>query len=325
MTTNIVLEVENLKTCFRLRRGIVTAVDGVSFFVRTGECFGIVGESGCGKTMTGLSIMRLVPKPAAEIVGGRVILEGQDLLELSEAGMQRIRGSKISMILQDPLSSLNPMFMIGDQIGECMRLHLRVKSAHLLEKIINSLKLVQVPAPETRVSDYPHQMSGGMRQRVCGAIALSCHPSLIIADEPTTALDLTIQAQYLRLLKEIQQQYGTAIIFITHDLGIIAKMCERVAVMYAGRIVESGPTRELFSSPRHCYTRSLLSCIPKLEIEQDSLATIEGQPPDLANPPPGCRFAPRCVDKKDVCETSYPPTVMVDEDHSVSCWDYTHE
>jgi oligopeptide/dipeptide ABC transporter ATP-binding protein len=317
---DVLLRVENLTTRFNLRRGIVTAVDGVSFFVREGESFGLVGESGCGKTMTGLSILGLAPKPAAEIVGGEIIFEGRNLLELSEAEMRTIRGSKLSMILQDPLTSLNPMFTIGNQIGEVLRIHLHAKGADLLKKVIGALKLVQVPAAESRASNYPHQMSGGMRQRVCGAIALSCHPSLIIADEPTTALDLTIQAQYLKFLKEIQQQYGTAIIFITHDLGIIAKMCERVAVMYAGRIVEAGYTREIFSSPRHCYTQALLSCVPKFEAEQDSLSTIEGQPPDLANPPPGCRFAPRCCDKGDKCETSYPPTVMVDENHSVSCW-----
>ncbi len=314
------LEVENLKTYFFTRRGVIKAVDGISFYVKKGETMGLVGESGCGKTITGLSLLRLVPEPAGRIVEGKIIFEGEDVLKKSLAEMRKIRGSKISMILQDSMTSLNPSFRIGDQVGEVIRLHGMVRGRTLLQKVIEALRLVRIPDAEMRIRDYPHQMSGGMRQRVTGAIALSCQPSLIIADEPTTSLDVTIQAQYLRLLKELQEQTKTSLLFITHDFGIVARMCDRVAVMYAGKIVETAETRDIFDNPRHPYTRALMSCLPKIEVQLKILATIEGQPPELGDLPPGCRFAPRCSEVSEECWRYYPPQTVVGRDHGVSCW-----
>jgi ABC-type dipeptide/oligopeptide/nickel transport system ATPase component len=250
---DVVLEVEDLHTYFFTRMGVVKAVDGVSFSLRQGETLGIVGESGCGKTMTALSLLRLVPKPAARIVQGKILLQGENLLDKSENEMRQIRGSRISMILQDPQTSLNPVFTIGNQLIEAIQIHHRDGHRSLVQRAIESLKQVRLAAPERRVQDYPHQMSGGMKQRVVGAIAISCEPRVIIADEPTTSLDVTIQAQYLRLLREIQDETNLALIFITHDFGIVAKMCDRVVVMYAGRHVESGPVREIFNNPAHPY------------------------------------------------------------------------
>jgi oligopeptide/dipeptide ABC transporter ATP-binding protein len=316
----VLLNVENLKTYFFTRRGVAKAVDGVSFFIEKGEALGLVGESACGKTVTSLSILRLIPKPAGKIVGGRIIFEGEDLLKKSEGEMRKIRGKRISMILQDPMTSLNPAFTIGNQIGEALILHQHVKGKTLWQRVIESLRLVKIPSAETRARDYPHQMSGGMRQRVTGAIALSCQPSLLIADEPTTSLDVTIQAQYLKLLKELQLQVGVSLLLITHDFGIVARMCDRVAVMYAGKIVEKAETRELFNNPRHPYTRALLGCLPKVEAKGLRLANIVGQPPDVANLPPGCNFAPRCQKRGDRCEREYPPETEVCRNHYVSCW-----
>jgi len=268
-------------------------VDGVSFSLRQGETLGIVGESGCGKTMTALSLLRLIPKPAARIVSGQIILDGEDIVGKSDNEMREIRGRKISMILQDPQTSLNPVFTIGNQLIEALGIHQRSPRKQMITRAVDALKNVRVAAPERRLEDFPHQMSGGMKQRVIGAIAISSGPKVIIADEPTTALDVTIQLQYLRLLKDIQAETGLAIIFITHDFGIVARMCDRVAVMYAGRIVESAGVRDLFNKPKHPYTQALMASVPQME-RTDRLFAIDGQPPALYALPPGCRFAARC-------------------------------
>ena len=318
--TRPLLEVKELRTYFFTRWGVVKAVDGVSLSLSEGETLGIVGESGCGKSVTALSVLRLVPRPAGQIVGGEILLDGEDLLKKSAREMRQIRGSRISMILQDPMTSLNPVFSIGEQIAEALRIHQHLKGARLWEQAKEELRLVRIPSPELRLRAYPHQMSGGMRQRVVGAIALSCRPGILIADEPTTSLDVTIQAQYLRLLKSIQEEMGLALIFITHDFGIVAKMCDRVAVMYAGRIVESAGVRELFNHPQHPYTVALLNSVPRLEREVERLASIEGQPPPLYALPPGCPFAPRCAHARDACRREYPPERSVADGHRASCW-----
>jgi ABC-type dipeptide/oligopeptide/nickel transport system ATPase component len=255
------LEVDELKTYLFTKRGVIKAVDGVSFTVDTGETLGIVGESACGKSITCMSILRLEPKPAGRIVGGKILLEGEDLLKKSKEEMRKIRGKKISIILQDPNTSLNPAYTVGNQIGEVIRLHQKLRGKNVLEKVIDSLKRCRIPAASSRVSNYPHMMSGGMRQRVAGSIAISCYPSLLIADEPTTALDVTTQAQYLRLLKIVQEETRSAMIFITHDLGIVAKICDKVAVMYMGKIVENGPVKEIWDNPCHPYTIALLKAV----------------------------------------------------------------
>jgi oligopeptide/dipeptide ABC transporter ATP-binding protein len=313
------LEVQNLKTHFIRQNSVVKAVDGVSFHVDENETLGLVGESGSGKTVSCLSILRLVPRPG-QIVGGKILFEGEDLLGISEKRMQKIRGCKISMILQDPMTSLNPVFTVGDQIGESIATHLKFKGAELTARIIEILKLVRIPAPETRISAYPHQMSGGMKQRVVGAISISCQPCLLIADEPTTSLDVTIQAQYLELLRDIQRELGVSLLFITHDFGIVANMCDRVAVMYAGQIVESAPVRDIFYRPAHHYTASLLKAVPKLETKVERLTSIPGQPPRLDRLPAGCRFAPRCSRADDKCVQDEPPLLAMDDNHSVKCW-----
>jgi oligopeptide/dipeptide ABC transporter ATP-binding protein len=295
-------------------------VDGVSFSVRRGETLGIVGESGCGKSVTVLSLMRLVPSPPGRIVGGKVILDGQDILQLSEREMSRVRGGEIGIILQDPMTSLNPIFSIGEQVKEAIRIHQNTNRKGVLEKTLEVLRQVRIPAAETRVKDYPHQMSGGMRQRVVGAISISCQPKVLIADEPTTSLDVTIQAQYLRLLRELQEELDLALIFITHDFGIVAKNCDRVAVMYAGRIVEIGDVRDIFNNPSHPYTEALLSSVPKMEEDVERLYSIEGQPPTLHDLPPGCPFAPRCPHVMERCREEYPPKIQVGTDHFANCW-----
>jgi len=322
MTINF-LEVKNLSTYFFTRRGVVKAVDGVSFHVKKGETFGLVGESGCGKTITCLSIMRLVPEPAGRIVGGEIFLEGEDLLKKSEKELVKIRGSKISMILQDPMTSLNPVFTIGDQLTEAIRIHRFLKGKSLWESAKKILQLVHIASPETCLTSWPHQLSGGMRQRVVGAISISCEPKLLIADEPTTSLDATIQVQYLRLLREIQEKTDLTLIFITHDFGIVARMCRRAAVMYAGKIVETAEVREIFNHPAHPYTQALMKSVPKVEEKVTRLASIEGQPPPLHHLPPGCIFAPRCSAKKEECRPEeYPPMVEIEKGHFVSCWRY---
>jgi len=318
--SNILLQVEDLRTSFFTRQGEVKAVDGVSFYVCEGETFGIVGESGCGKTVTGLSILRLLPEPAGKIVGGMIILDGRDILDLSKREMRAIRGKMVSMILQDPMTSLNPVYPIGDQIAESVRLHQNLPNNKIEQEVISALRLLRIPSPKVMLREYPFQLSGGMRQRVVGAIAMSCHPRLLIADEPTTALDATIQAQYIALFKEVQQKTNVAIIFITHDFGVIANMCHRVGVMYAGKIVETATTRELFNAPRHPYTSALISSVPRLDRKDDRLYSIEGQPPLMTNLPPGCRFSPRCSTALEVCNRQDPPEVEIGNGHFVSCW-----
>jgi len=317
---DVILELKNLRTYFQTSYGTVKAVDGVSYHVKRGETLGVVGESGSGKSVTALSIMRLIPSPPGYIVGGEVILDGQNVLDLSDSEMAKIRGSKVGMILQDPMTALNPVFNIENQVGEAIRIHQNLKGQSLVDKIIHSLRQVRIPAAESRMKDYPHQLSGGMRQRVVGAISISCAPIVLIADEPTTALDVTIQAGYLRLLKEIQAETGVGIIFITHDFGIVAKMCDRVAVMYAGRIVETGDVRQIFNEPSHPYSEALLASVPKLEERTQRLYSIEGQPPPLFDLPPGCPFAPRCEYAQDVCREAYPVRVEIGEEHTASCW-----
>jgi oligopeptide/dipeptide ABC transporter ATP-binding protein len=318
---DVILEVEDLHTYCFTRWGVVKAVDGVSFSLRHGEALGIVGESGCGKTMTALSLLRLVPRPAARIVKGRIVLEGENILEKSEREMREtIRGRKISMILQDPQTSLNPVFTIGNQLIEAIKIHHKDGHRSLIRRAIDGLKQVRVAAPERRVSDYPHQMSGGMKQRVVGAIAISCEPRIIIADEPTTSLDVTIQAQYLRLLREIQEETNLSVIFITHDFGIVAKMCDQVMVMYAGRVVERGPVRAIFNKPSHPYTQALLNSVPTMDERVDRLYSISGQPPALWDLPLGCRFAARCPHADDRCRSQYPPAFKVGDGHSADCW-----
>jgi oligopeptide/dipeptide ABC transporter ATP-binding protein len=319
--TQPLLEVKNLRTYFVSAKGtrVVRAVDGVSFTLNEGETLGIVGESGSGKTVTSLSILRLLP-PAARIVGGEIWFAGENLLKKSEREMQRVRGSQITMILQDPLMSLNPLFTIGEQIAEPLRIHLGMRRQSLGERIKELLRGVRIPSPEVRMREYPHQMSGGMRQRIVGAISISCEPRLLIADEPTTSLDLTIQAQYLKLLKDIQKRNGLAMIFITHNIGIVAKMCDKVAVMYAGRLVERAPVRPMFNQPAHPYTEALLNAMPKLTDKAERLWSIEGQPPDLANLPPGCPFSPRCPKAEDRCLHEVPPEFQVGDHHYTRCW-----
>jgi oligopeptide/dipeptide ABC transporter ATP-binding protein len=322
---DVILEVEDLHTYCFTRYGVVKAVDGVSFSVREGETLGIVGESGCGKTMTALSLLRLQPRPVARIVSGAIRLQGENLLEKTEREMRDIRGRRISMILQDPQTSLNPVFTIGNQLIEAIKTHHADGRRSLARRAIERLKQVRVAAPERRVRDYPHQMSGGMKQRVVGAIAISCEPRVIIADEPTTALDVTIQAQYLRLLRELQEQTNLAIIFITHDFGVVAKMSDRVAVMYAGRIIEQGPVRDIFNRPAHPYTQALLHSVPSMDEDIERLYSIEGQPPALWDLPPGCRFAPRCPYVEDRCRESYPPAFPLNDGHTAHCWKLSPE
>jgi oligopeptide/dipeptide ABC transporter ATP-binding protein len=315
-----VLEVRDLQTRLVTRWGTVKAVDGVSFTVSAGETLGLVGESGSGKSMTCLSIVRLVPRPAARIVGGSVLLDGEDLLTKSEQEMQRLRGRKVGMILQDPMSSLNPVFSIGRQVREPVAMYHGLRGRSLNERAAELLAAVRIPSPAERLRAFPHQLSGGMRQRVVGAMAIAAPPRLLIADEPTTSLDLTIQAQYLQLLDELQRKHGLAMIFITHNLGIVSKICDRVAVMYAGRIVEMGAVRRIFTSPAHPYTRALLESIPRLGVRTSRLTAIEGQPPDMARLPGGCAFAPRCAHVMDRCRTEAPPEFPVAEGQVSRCW-----
>lgn len=317
---NRLLDVIDLKTYFITPRSVVKAVDGVSFYVNEGETLGIVGESGCGKTVTSLSILRLLPKPAGNIVGGKIIFDGMDILKMTDKQMQAIRGGKISMILQDPMASLNPVFNIGNQIGEAIATHMSMKGSILTSRVVDILNRVNIPSPKARIHDYPHQMSGGMKQRVVGAISISCHPKLLIADEPTTSLDVTIQAQYLQLLKDLQAEFRMSLIFITHDFGIVASMCDRVAVMYAGKVVETAPVRDIFFRPAHPYTIALLKAVPKLETETDRLISIKGQPPRLDNLPEGCSFSPRCYQSGDGCHRADPPLTQVGQDHFTRCW-----
>ena len=315
-----ILEVKDLKTYFFLRRGVVKAVDGVSFSLYPGEVLGLVGESGCGKSLTALSLMRLLPKGAARIVEGEIKLDGENLVALKDSEMRNVRGTKIAMILQDPQTSLNPVFTIGNQLREALAKRIGEAGKSMLTRCVETLRRVRLSAPEQRVAQYPHQLSGGMKQRVVGAISISCAPQVMIADEPTTALDVTIQLQYLNLLRDLQRDAGMAMLFITHDFGVVARMCDRVAVMYAGRIVESGPVRELFDNPAHPYTQALISSVPKMANTVDRLTTIEGQPPHLGNLPTGCRFEARCPFAEQKCRDAYPETFTVGDRHEAACW-----
>ncbi|MBU6455198.1 MAG: ABC transporter ATP-binding protein [Cyanobacteria bacterium REEB67] len=311
------LEIHNLATAFPTEIGSARAVDDVNLSVDKGKVLGIVGESGCGKSITSLSILRLVPPPG-KIVGGKILLDGVNLLELSEAQMRSIRGNKIALIPQDPMTSLNPVYTVGAQIMEAIALHQKVSKQQARQKAIEVLDRVRIPEARTRVDDYPHQFSGGMRQRVMIAMALACEPALLIADEPTTALDVTVQAQILDLLREIQKDQGTAIVLITHDLGVVAEMCDTVAVMYAGSVVEYATVRELFANPKHPYTVGLLNSIPRPGT--DRLTAIEGQPPSLTKLPPGCRFANRCPIKVERCDQSIPPLEEKTKGHVAKCF-----
>jgi oligopeptide/dipeptide ABC transporter ATP-binding protein len=315
------LQVNGLSTYYVSARGtrVTQAVHDVSFTLDDGETLGIVGESGSGKTTLALSLLRILP-PAARIVRGEILFEGDDLVHKPAGEMRRIRGKKIAMILQDPLASLNPLFTVGDQVAEPMRVHEGASRRTAWTKAKDLLRAVRIPAPEARVREYPHQMSGGMRQRIVGAIAISCEPKLLIADEPTTSLDLTIQAQYLNLLRDIQRSRGLAMIFITHNLGIVAKMCDRVAVMYGGRLVEMGPVRKIFTAPAHPYTIALLESIPRLSATHGRLMAIEGHPPDPAALPSGCAFHPRCPKAMDHCREENPPEFAIASDQATRCW-----
>jgi peptide/nickel transport system ATP-binding protein len=314
------LEVRDLRTYFAADEGEFRAVDGISFTLERGRTLGIVGESGCGKSVTSLTIMGLVPQPPGRIAGGEVIFDGIDLLRLDRAAMSELRGNRLSMIFQEPMTSLNPVFTIGDQIIEGIRRHRKVGQAEARERAIEMLRRVRIPSPERRIDDYPHKLSGGMRQRVMIAMALACDPQLLIADEPTTALDVTIQAQILELMRALRDELGTAIILITHDLGVIAELAQDVAVMYAGRIVEQVGVTELFDDPQHPYTVGLLGSIPKLHENQSRLAAIEGMVPSPTAMPQGCKFNPRCPFAIDRCRAEEPPLLEVKPGHRAACW-----
>ncbi|MDQ6603077.1 MAG: ABC transporter ATP-binding protein [Chloroflexota bacterium] len=311
----------NLKTQFFTQDGVVKAVDGVSFHVNPGETLGIVGESGCGKSITALSLMRLIPTPPGKIVEGKIVFQGDNILEMSDEEVRNVRGNRIAMIFQDPMTSLNPVLTVNRQISEAVILHLGMSKAEARERSVELLKMVGIPNAEERINQYPHQFSGGMRQRVMIAMALSCNPDLIIADEPTTALDVTIQAQILELLKKIQQDRGTGLIMITHDLGVVAGMTDRTNVMYAGHIVETASTDELFANPRHPYTLGLLNSIPRLDDqEKGKLKPIRGLPPDLIDLPNMCPFAPRCDYAEEQCFQQNPLLREVVPGHEIACW-----
>ncbi|HYC66019.1 MAG TPA: ABC transporter ATP-binding protein [Reyranellaceae bacterium] len=318
--SDTVLDVRDLHTHFFLRRGVIKAVDGVSFSLRRGEVLGLVGESGCGKSLTALSLIRLLPKNGARTIKGEVRLGGENILERTPSQMREIRGKRISMVLQDPQTSLNPVFSIGDQLREALKRRIKAPLAKIMQFAVAALRRVEIAAPEQRIGQYPHQMSGGMKQRVVGAIAISGEPEVLIADEPTTALDVTIQLQYLKLLKRLQAENGMAILFITHDFGVVGRMCDRVAVMYAGRIVECGPVKQIFEAPSHPYTQALIASVPKMSGSRGKLTTIEGQPPSLMDLPKGCRFAARCAYVEQRCLDAYPPTFEVGELHTADCW-----
>lgn len=315
------LEVNDLKVSFDTHDGEVQAVRGVTFYVRKGETLGLVGESGCGKSVTSKTINRLLKMPPARIAGGEILFEGNDLIKYSEKEMRKIRGNEISMIFQDPMTSLNPTMKVGNQIVEALVKHEGIKKDEAKKKAIEMLTLVGLPNPEVRYNQYPHQFSGGMRQRAMIALAMVTDPKLLIADEPTTALDVTIQAQILRLMKKIQKEFNTAIIMITHDLGVIANTADRVAVMYAGKIVETATTEELFYEPKHPYTWGLLESVPNTAAtNKQELKPIDGTPPDLLDPPKGCPFAPRCKYAMKICKVQYPDMTRISENHTANCW-----
>ena len=320
MGDQALLQVIDLQTSFKTERGFLPAVDGVSFSVRQGECVGLVGESGCGKTLTSLSILGLVPKPGGAITGGRILFEGKDLVAMPEEELRAIRGNRISMIFQEPMTSLDPVYTIGTQVSDVIALHQKVDKRKAREIAVEMLRLVGIPDPARRVDEYPHSLSGGMRQRVMIAMALSCRPKLLIADEPTTALDVTIQAQILEILKDLRREMGMSVLLITHALGVIAEVAERVVVMYAGKAVEEAPVGDLFHSPAHPYTVGLLESVPRLDAGKHRLHVIDGIVPGIASMPQGCRFHPRCSRATDVCRVKEPPPACVGAEHVVRCW-----
>jgi oligopeptide/dipeptide ABC transporter ATP-binding protein len=312
--------VKNLCTYFHTIEGIVTAVDGVSFHIDKGETVGMVGESGCGKSVTSLSMLRLIPMPPGKIESGEILYEGEDLLKKSPAEIREIRGNKISMIFQEVMTSLNPVLRIGKQIAEAIEIHQNLNPRQAMDKAVDILRMVGIPKPQGRIGDYPHLFSGGMRQRVMIAMAMVCNPELLIADEPTTALDVTIQAQVMELMKQLKQALNTSILLISHDLGLVAEMADRVLVMYAGKIVEEAPVEDLFRDPRHPYTKGLLASIPRLEGKRGKLAIIPGVVPRPTDFPSGCRFHPRCDRATSICSGRQPPETTLDPTRRVSCW-----
>jgi len=325
MNNDLVLQVKDLRTYFNTDDGIVKAVDGVSFELRRGETLGLVGESGCGKSVSCLSVMKLIPSPPGRIMSGQALLQGKNIFDLSVDKIRQIRGGKISMIFQDPMTSLNPFLRISTQMTETVRLHQGLDKMQAKDKAIDMLRMVGIPNPGKRVDDYPHQFSGGMRQRVMIAMALSCNPEVLIADEPSTALDVTIQAQILEIIKDLSVQLGTAVILITHDLGVVAGMCDNICVMYAGRIVEKAKVDELYQDPKHPYTQGLIKSVPRLDKPgKQRLYSIEGQPPNLIDLPDVCTFYPRCENAMDICRKKYPPEFAVDG-RAVRCWLYKEE
>lgn len=321
MKDECILKVEDLQTYFSTDEGIVKAVDSVSFDLHRGETLGIVGESGSGKSVTNLSVMRLIPSPPGKIMGGRALLAGDDIFALKEADVRSIRGNRVSMIFQDPMTSLNPFLKISTQMIETIRLHQGKNRSEAREKAVEMLNMVGIPKSGSRIDNYPHQFSGGMRQRVMIAMALSCNPEILIADEPTSALDVTIQAQILEIIKELTRKLVTAVIMITHDLGVVAGMCDNICVMYAGRIVEKAPVDDLFHDPQHPYTRGLIKSVPRLDKpHKGRLFSIEGQPPNVIDLPDCCPFHPRCKQALDICRKKYPPETAIGEKRCVSCW-----
>ncbi|MBO8170124.1 MAG: ABC transporter ATP-binding protein [Thermoanaerobacteraceae bacterium] len=315
------LTVDDLRVSFFTHAGEVKAVRGVSFHLDKGEALGVVGESGCGKSVTAQTLMKLIPSPPGKIVGGSIKFKGEEIINKTEEEMQRIRGNEISMIFQDPMTSLNPTLTVGKQIMEGIKLHQKATTANARKRALELLKMVGIPNAEKRIDQYPHEFSGGMRQRAMIAMALACEPKLLIADEPTTALDVTIQAQILDLMKDLQQKLGTAIIIITHDLGVVADMCQRILVMYAGQVVEEGSVRDIFYNPQHPYTWGLLKSVPRMDNKTKTrLVPIVGQPPDLISPPQGCAFSPRCERVMKVCQKYRPQRFKVAEGHYASCW-----
>ena len=317
------LKVRNLSTYFFTEDGVVRAVDGVSLDIYRGEIVGLVGESGCGKTVTALSIMRLIPSPPGRIVSGEIWFEGVDLLKLDDDGIRSIRGHKIAMVFQEPMTSLNPVLTIGRQLTEPLEVHLKMEPRQARARAIELLEMVGIPEPHKRIDSYPHQFSGGMRQRVMIAMALACNPRLLLADEPTTALDVTIQAQILELMTQLTRELGTAVLIITHNLGVVARYAQRVYVMYAGKVVETAPAMELYHRPHHPYTLGLLRSVPRLDQGRKArLEPIEGFPPDMVHIPPGCAFHPRCPFRTERCQVEGPPLVAVGPEHMVACWEW---
>lgn len=314
------LEIQDLEVAFFTKDGVVRAVNGISYSLETGDTLGLVGESGCGKSVSTLAMLRLIPEPPGRIMGGRVLLEGRDLLQLPAHRMHEIRGRQIAMIFQDPMTSLNPVMTIGNQIAEAMEVNLGLSHSQAMTRAAELLERVGIPNADERLKDYPHQFSGGMRQRVMIAMAISCQPKLLIADEPTTALDVTIQAQIVDLVKDLQRELGMAVIWITHDLGVIARLARKINVMYAGYIVEMGPIKPIFKKPLHPYTMGLLSSLPSLDLTDQDLNYIEGSPPDMIRLPEGCAFWPRCPYRTEQCAVERPPLVTIEQDRRAACW-----